>query len=148
MSDIKTLYTAHVHVTGGREGAARSSDGRLDLKLAVPGSPGAGTNPEQLFVAGWSACFEGAMAIAAKGKGMLIGRAALFMPGTTYGEPWKCGAFQSRSYASSLSGFEISPVLLSGHTTRRSSNSIHSHLSAMISDIRAAKANCRQIANV
>lgn len=43
MSDTKTLYTAHVHVTGGREGAARSSDGRLDLKLAVPGSPGAGT---------------------------------------------------------------------------------------------------------
>jgi Ohr subfamily peroxiredoxin len=72
MSDTKTLYTAHVHVTGGREGAARSSDGRLDLKLAVPGSPGAGTNPEQLFAAGWSACFEGAMAIAAKSKGMTL----------------------------------------------------------------------------
>jgi Ohr subfamily peroxiredoxin len=72
MSDTKTLYTAHVHVTGGREGAARSSDGRLDLKLAVPGSPGAGTNPEQLFAAGWSACFEGAMAIAAKGKGVTL----------------------------------------------------------------------------
>jgi len=72
MSDIKTLYTAHVHVTGGREGAARSSDGRLDIVLAVPGSPGAGTNPEQLFAAGWSACFEGAMAIAAKSKGMTL----------------------------------------------------------------------------
>lgn len=72
MSDTKTLYTAHVHVTGGREGAARSSDGRLDLKLAVPGSPGAGTNPEQLFAAGWSACFEGAMAIAAKAKGITL----------------------------------------------------------------------------
>ena len=72
MSDTKTLYTAHVYVTGGREGAARSSDGRLDLKLAVPGSPGAGTNPEQLFAAGWSACFEGAMAIAAKGKGVTL----------------------------------------------------------------------------
>ena len=72
MSDTKTLYTAHVHVTGGREGAARSSDGRLDLKLAVPGSPGAGTNPEQLFAAGWSACFEGAMAIAAKSKGITL----------------------------------------------------------------------------
>lgn len=72
MSDTKTLYTAKVHVTGGREGAARSSDGRLDVQLAVPGSPGAGTNPEQLFAAGWSACFEGAMAIAAKSKGIAL----------------------------------------------------------------------------
>ncbi|MEP9360079.1 organic hydroperoxide resistance protein [Sphingomonas sp. KR3-1] len=72
MSDTKTLYTAHVHVTGGREGAARSSDGRLDIQLAVPGSAGAGTNPEQLFAAGWSACFTGAMAIAAKEKGIVL----------------------------------------------------------------------------
>ena len=71
MSD-KTLYTAHVHVTRGREGAARSSDGRLDVQLAVPGSSGAGTNPEQLFAAGWSACFEGAIAIAAKSKGLAL----------------------------------------------------------------------------
>ncbi|MDQ0250281.1 Ohr subfamily peroxiredoxin [Sphingomonas kyeonggiensis] len=71
MSD-KTLYTAHVHVTGGREGAARSSDGRLDVQLAVPGSAGAGTNPEQLFAAGWSACFEGAMGIAAKARGITL----------------------------------------------------------------------------
>ena len=71
MSD-KTLYTANVHVTGGREGAARSSDGRLDVQLAVPGSAGAGTNPEQLFAAGWSACFEGAMGIAAKARGITL----------------------------------------------------------------------------
>lgn len=68
----KTLYTANVHVTGGREGAARSSDGRLDLKLSAPGGPGQGANPEQLFAAGWSACFEGAMAIAAKAKGVTL----------------------------------------------------------------------------
>lgn len=72
MSDTKTLYTAHVHVTGGREGAAHSSDGRLDLKLSTPGGPGQGTNPEQLFAAGWSACFEGAMTIAAKAKGITL----------------------------------------------------------------------------
>lgn len=72
MSDIKTLYTANVHVTGGREGQARSSDGRLDVKLSPPGTPGEGTNPEQLFAAGWSACFEGAMAIAAKAKGITL----------------------------------------------------------------------------
>ena len=59
----KRLYTAHTHTTGGRErGVARSSDGRLDIKLSVPGGPGTGTNPEQLLAAGWSACFEGAIA--------------------------------------------------------------------------------------
>ena len=63
----KTLYTAKVHTTGGREGASRSTDGRLDVKLSTPGVPGVGTNPEQLFAAGWSACFEGAMGIAANG---------------------------------------------------------------------------------
>ncbi|MBO9565178.1 MAG: organic hydroperoxide resistance protein [Niastella sp.] len=62
----KVLYTGKVHTTGGREGASRSSDGRLDIKLSTPGTTGAGTNPEQLFAAGWSACFEGAMSIAAR----------------------------------------------------------------------------------
>ena len=57
----KTLYTAHTHTTGGRDGAARSSDGRLEIQLSSPGSTGAGTNPEQLFAAGWSACFIGAL---------------------------------------------------------------------------------------
>jgi Ohr subfamily peroxiredoxin len=62
----RTHYTGKVHVAGGREGAARSADGRLDIKLSTPGGPGTGTNPEQLLAAGWSACFEGAIAIAAK----------------------------------------------------------------------------------
>lgn len=61
----KVLYTAKTHTTGGREGASQSSDGRLDIKLSSPGTSGAGTNPEQLFAAGWSACFIGAMGIAA-----------------------------------------------------------------------------------
>jgi lipoyl-dependent peroxiredoxin len=62
----KVLYTAKTHTTGGRDGASRSSDGRLDIKLSSPGTAGSGTNPEQLFAAGWSACFEGAMGIAAR----------------------------------------------------------------------------------
>ncbi len=62
----KPLYTAKVHTTGGRDGASRSSDGRLDIRLSTPGAAGAGTNPEQLFAAGWSACFEGAMGLAAR----------------------------------------------------------------------------------
>ena len=61
----KVLYTAKVHTTGGRDGAARSDDGRLDITLSPPGHAGNGTNPEQLFAAGWSACFIGAMGIAA-----------------------------------------------------------------------------------
>jgi Ohr subfamily peroxiredoxin len=62
----KLLYTAKVLITGGRQhGVARSSDGNLDSKLAEPGSGRPGTNPEQLLAAGWSACFESALAIAA-----------------------------------------------------------------------------------
>ena len=61
----KLLYTAKVHTTGGRDGNARSGDGRLDIKLSPPGTPGVGTNPGQLFAAGWSACFLGAVRIAA-----------------------------------------------------------------------------------
>ena len=61
----KVLYTAKTHTTGGRDGASRTSDGHLDLKLSSPGSAGSGTNPEQLFAAGWSACFMSAMALAA-----------------------------------------------------------------------------------
>jgi len=65
----KVIYTAKTHTTGGREnGVSRSSDGRLDVKLSLPGSPRIGTNPEQLFAAGWSACFEGAIALAAHKK--------------------------------------------------------------------------------
>lgn len=62
----KVLYTARTRTTGGRDGESRSDDGRLDVKLSSPGSAGAGTNPEQLFAAGWSACFEGAMGLAAR----------------------------------------------------------------------------------
>ena len=58
----KVIYTAKVHTTGGRDGAARSTDGNLDVKLATPGTGRPGTNPEQLFAAGWSACFMSAIA--------------------------------------------------------------------------------------
>jgi osmotically inducible protein OsmC len=55
---VKVQYTGKAHTTGGRDGgASRSSDGRLDIKLTFPGTPGTGTNPEQLLAAGWSACF-------------------------------------------------------------------------------------------
>jgi osmotically inducible protein OsmC len=62
----KVLYTGKTHTTGGRDGASKSSDGHLDIKLSSPGGTGTGTNPEQLFAAGWSACFIGAMGLAAR----------------------------------------------------------------------------------
>lgn len=66
INEIETVfYTGKTHTTGGRNGEARSDDGRLDIKLSAPGSSGNGTNPEQLLAAGWSACFIGAMAKAA-----------------------------------------------------------------------------------
>jgi len=65
MSIEKVLYRAHATATGGRDGRAVASDGALDVKLATPrelgGAGGVGTNPEQLFAAGYSACFLGAL---------------------------------------------------------------------------------------
>jgi osmotically inducible protein OsmC len=63
---MKVRYTAKTHTSGGRRGGvSRSDDGRLDVKFSAPGAPGTGTNPEQLFAAGWSACFISAMALVA-----------------------------------------------------------------------------------
>jgi len=69
----KVLYTAHATSTGGREGSSKSSDGALEVRLSTPkelgGAGGPGTNPEQLFACGYSACFIGAMkAVAGKQK--------------------------------------------------------------------------------
>lgn len=69
MSVEKVLYRANATSTGGRDGASRSSDGVLDIKLSTPvelgGKGGDGTNPEQLFAAGYSACFLGALKLVA-----------------------------------------------------------------------------------
>jgi osmotically inducible protein OsmC len=63
---VKVRYTAKTHTSGGRRGGvSRSDDGRLDVKFSAPGVPGTGTNPEQLFAAGWSACFISAMGLVA-----------------------------------------------------------------------------------
>src|SRR5690606_7239523 len=76
MSVPNVLYTAHATATGGREGHARSSDGVLDIKLSTPrelgGAGGNGTNPEQLFAAGYSACFLGALRFVAGKEGVAI----------------------------------------------------------------------------
>jgi osmotically inducible protein OsmC len=74
----KMIYTAKIHTTGGREnGVSRSSDGRLDVKISPPGSSRIGTNPEQLFAAGWSACFESAIGLAARKRKVTVSEVAI-----------------------------------------------------------------------
>lgn len=68
----KLIYTGKTRTTGGRIGNAKSSDGKLEIILSTPGSKGNGTNPEQLLAAGWSACYIGALGIAAKGAGITL----------------------------------------------------------------------------
>lgn len=73
---MKTLYTAHVSVTGGRDGRATTADGALDLPLAMPralGGSGSGVNPEQLFASGFAACFTSSIRHAAKQRGLDAG---------------------------------------------------------------------------
>jgi Ohr subfamily peroxiredoxin len=76
MDQPKVVYTAHASATGGRDGRAVSSDGVIDVKLSVPkemgGGGGAATNPEQLFAAGYSACFLGAVKFVAGKQGVKI----------------------------------------------------------------------------
>lgn len=74
---MKNLYTAKVRVTSGRDGAATSSDGRLSVRLALPrelGGNGDATNPEQLFVAGYAACFASSLKAAAHAQKVPVGR--------------------------------------------------------------------------
>ena len=72
VSPVQNLYTAQTRTTGGRDGRGQSSDGQLDVQLSPPGSPRAGTNPEQLFAVGWSACFMGAMGLAGQALGVKL----------------------------------------------------------------------------
>ena len=77
---MKPLYTASVHVEGGREGKARSSDGHLDVSMGMPKALGGndqGTNPEQLFAAGFAACFQSAMGVVARQKKVSITNSAI-----------------------------------------------------------------------
>ncbi|SDC87295.1 peroxiredoxin, Ohr subfamily [Cupriavidus sp. YR651] len=70
--NLNVVYSGNVHTTGGRDGASRSDDGRLDVKLSKFGGAGEGTNPEQLFGAAWSACFIGALGRAAVNQGVAL----------------------------------------------------------------------------
>ena len=93
---MKTLYTAQVDVTGGREGKAKSSDNRLELTLTPPkelGGPATGgTNPEQLFAAGYSACFESAVRHVARVKKIKVAQSSVH--GLVNLHPTETGGFK------------------------------------------------------
>jgi osmotically inducible protein OsmC len=72
-ASARLLHTARVRAIGGRDrGSARSSDGRLDIKLSAPGGPGTGTNPEQLLAAAWAASFANAISLAARRRDIVL----------------------------------------------------------------------------
>jgi Ohr subfamily peroxiredoxin len=76
----KILYTANAHVTGGRDGHGRTSDGQLDVNLRIPkemGGEGGGTNPEELFAVGYAACFESALAGVARRRHLDVGEVSI-----------------------------------------------------------------------
>ena len=86
--NMKVRYTAKTHTSGGRRGGvSRSDDGRLDVRFSAPGVPGTGTNPEQLFAAGWSACFISAMGLVANKMKVHFRRTQPSMPKSTCAIP-------------------------------------------------------------
>jgi lipoyl-dependent peroxiredoxin len=86
---MKILYTAHATATGGRHGHSRTDDGKVDVDLSVPkemgGDGGAGTNPEQLFATGYSACFLGAMRFVAGKEKVTIPNEATITADVSFG---------------------------------------------------------------
>ena len=91
------LYTAHAHTTGGRTGTSATDDGRLSVTLDTPkeigGNGGPGTNPEQLFAVGYSACFLGALKAVARGEKVKVPDEATIDADVTFGENAQGGGF-------------------------------------------------------
>lgn len=97
MSSIKAaVYTAHAHTTGGRTGTSKTDDGRLEVTLDTPkamgGNDGPGTNPEQLFAAGYSACFLGAIKAVARGEKIKVPDETTIDASVSFGENANEGA--------------------------------------------------------
>ena len=96
MSIKSAVYTAHAHTTGGRTGTSKTDDGRLEVTLDTPkamgGNDGPGTNPEQLFAAGYSACFLGALKAVARGEKVKIPDETTIDASVSFGENANEGA--------------------------------------------------------
>jgi osmotically inducible protein OsmC len=96
MSIKAAVYTAHAHTTGGRTGTSKTDDGRLEVTLDTPkamgGNDGPGTNPEQLFAAGYSACFLGALKAVARGEKIKVPEETSIDASVSFGENANEGA--------------------------------------------------------
>lgn len=96
MSIKAAVYTAHAHTTGGRTGTSKTDDGRLEVTLDTPkamgGNDGPGTNPEQLFAAGYSACFLGALKAVARGEKIKVPEETTIDASVSFGENANEGA--------------------------------------------------------
>ncbi|MBE0579003.1 organic hydroperoxide resistance protein [Devosia sp.] len=115
MSIKSALYTAHAHTTGGRTGTSATDDGRLSVTLDTPkemgGNGGAGTNPEQLFAVGYSACFLGALKAVARGEKVKIPDEATIDADVSFGENAKGAGFAiAVELKIAVPGFERSVV--------------------------------------
>lgn len=113
MSIKSALYTAHAHTTGGRTGTSATDDGRLSVTLDTPremgGNGGAGTNPEQLFAVGYSACFLGALKAVARGEKVKVPDEATIDAEVSFGENAKGAGFAiAVELKVTLPGFERS----------------------------------------
>ena len=113
MSIKSALYTAHAHTTGGRTGTSATDDGRLSVTLDTPremgGNGGAGTNPEQLFAVGYSACFLGVLKAVARGEKVKVPDEATIDAEVSFGENAKGAGFAiAVELKVTLPGFERS----------------------------------------
>jgi len=130
----KVFYTAKAHTTGGREGgASHTSDGRLDVNLFVPATPGTGTNPEQLFAVAWSGCYLSALKmVAARMKVKLPAEVAVDSEvdlGNTHG-----GYFLQARLTVNLPGIEpaVSQQLVNGaHREYPNSKATHGYINVV-----------------
>jgi Ohr subfamily peroxiredoxin len=115
MSIKSAIYTAHAQTTGGRTGTGATDDGRLSVTLDTPremgGNGGAGTNPEQLFAIGYSACFQGALKAVARGEKVKIPDDATVDAAVSFGENAKGPGFAiAAELKITVPGFERSVV--------------------------------------
>ena len=144
----KVLYTAKAHTTGGREGQSRSDDGLLDVRLAPPkemGGKGDATNPEQLFAAGYSACFMGAMKFVAAQKKVVVPADASIDASVSIG-PIPNGFGLAVELAVSLPGLDraaAQDLVEAAHVVCPYSNATRGNIDVKLSVISARSASIR-----